>query len=389
MEKAERRYDIDWLRVLAVLAVFFFHSSRFFTNPPWHIRNAEFSEVAEILAMFVSQWGMPLIFVISGASIFFALHPGKARDFLTSKVLRLLVPLLFGIVILAPLQRYMERLAYQQFEGSFWQFLPRAFDRYNFDIWGIHLYYLAALFIYSIVFLPLFVYLKGNRGQQTLTRMGGFLARPGMIFILVIPLALALITFDPEGFLGDRSHGGWSLWIYPFFLIYGFLVFSDLRIQQTIIRQRWFTLALGLVLTTILAVMAASTDVGNLGYGTPRFILLMALDGLFAWTMILVILGFGMRHLNFTNRFLPYANEAVLPFYILHQPVILAIGFFIIPLALPIPVKYLIIAPTALIVTVGIYELIIRRVNFLRPLLGLKPVKKVAPDKALPPQPAD
>ena len=387
MNKIERRYDIDWLRVLAVLAVFFFHSSRFFTNPPWHIRNAEFSEVAEILAMFVSQWGMPLIFVISGASIFFALRPGGALNFLTSKVLRLLVPLLFGIAVLSAPQRYLERLSYGQFQGSFLQFLPRAFDRNNFDIWGIHLYYLAALLLYSIIFLPLFAALKSNRGQQFLSRLGSFFARPGTIFLLVIPLALTLMALNPDGPFGDRSHGGWSLWVYPFFLIYGFLVFSDQRIQQAIIRQRWFTLALGLVLTVILSAMAASLDVNNLGYGTPSFILLMALDGLFAWTMILLILGFGMHHLNFTNRLLPYANDAVLPFYMLHQPVILAIGFFIIPLALPIPIKYLIIAPLALVITIVIYEFCIRRVNFIRPFFGLKPLKKVALSKVLPAQP--
>ena len=82
----------------------------------------------------------------------------------------------------------------------------------------------------------------------------------------------------------------------------------------------------------------------------------MALGGLLIWASILTILGFGMRHLTANHRALTYANEAVLPFYILHQPVILLIGFFVVPLALPIGLKYLIIAPLAFGITLGLYE---------------------------------
>jgi hypothetical protein len=69
---------------------------------------------------------------------------------------------------------------------------------------------------------------------------------------------------------------------------------------------------------------------------------------------------------------LAYANEAVLPFYILHQPVILIVGYFIIPLALPLAFKYLTIAPLAFVIVLGIYEYGIRRWNLVRQVFGLK-----------------
>ena len=89
-----------------------------------------------------------------------------------------------------------------------------------------------------------------------------------------------------------------------------------------------------------------------------------------------------MRYLTANRPVLAYANEAVLPFYILHQPVILLIGYFVIPLALPIAVKYLIITPLAFGITLGLYEYGVRRVNPLRLLFGLKPRRTAAPSPA-------
>lgn len=86
----------------------------------------------------------------------------------------------------------------------------------------------------------------------------------------------------------------------------------------------------------------------------------------------MAILGYGMRYLNFNRPVLAYANEAVLPFYILHQPVILLIGYLVIPLALPIAVKYVIIAPLAFGIVLALCEYGVRRWNPVRRVFGLK-----------------
>jgi len=95
-----------------------------------------------------------------------------------------------------------------------------------------------------------------------------------------------------------------------------------------------------------------------------------------SWCFLLAILGLGSRYLNFNNRFLNYANEAVLPFYILHQTVIIIIGFYVIQLGTGIAPKYLIVATSSFIVIMAIYELLIRRVNILRFLFGMRLKKK-------------
>lgn len=98
----QRRHDVDWLRVLAFSLVFLYHSGRFFDQEWWHVKNSTTSPLVDALKGVFDLWGMPLIFLISGASIFFALRPGGAGRFLRDRVWRLLVPLAVGILILAP-----------------------------------------------------------------------------------------------------------------------------------------------------------------------------------------------------------------------------------------------------------------------------------------------
>ena len=385
-----RRYDLDWLRVVAFALVFFYHSGRFFDSGWWHIKNSTSSPLVDILKEIFDLWGMPLIFVISGASIYFALRPGGAARFLRDRVWRLLVPLAFGIVVLGPPQVYLTRLTHGEFQGSFLEFLPLYFRDWriwngNFAWSGVHLWYLQDLFLFTLVLLPLFVALKSQTGQRFTEWLGRISARPGVIFLWALPLALLLILVDPLGVLGPGLSEDLSrIVVFPIFLVYGFLVFSDGQIQQAIIRQRRIALALAFCLTLATGML---TDALTQNPSFLLFASVMVLAGLLIWSTILAILGHGMRYLTASNRLLSYANEAVLPFYILHQPVILILGYFIIPLPLTILAKYLIIAPLAFGITLGLYEFGIRRANLTRRLFGLKPRKPASPAVDLVPQP--
>jgi glucan biosynthesis protein C len=389
-KKVPRRYDVDWLRVLAFAAVFLYHSGRFFSVDDWEIQNAQTSNLVQAIKSIFDLWGMPLIFLISGASIFFALRSGKALRFLRDRVLRLLVPLALGILVLGPPQVYLGRLTHGEFQGSFLQFLPLYFRDWriwggNFAWSGVHLWYLEYLFLFTLVLLPLFAALKRPSGRRIMESLGRLSARPGAIFLWSLLLALQLVVLDPSGLVSPGlSEDLIRLLWFPPFLVFGFLVFSDERIQQAIIRQR--RVALGLALVSTLVVATA----GGLVEQDPSFLLFvlaMVIASLLIWSSILAVLGYGMRYLTADHRLLAYANEAVLPFYILHQPVILILGYFIIPLPLSILAKYLIIAPLAFGITVGLYEYGIRRVNPVRRIFGLKPRKPVLPVADLAAQP--
>lgn len=384
-KSVQRRYDLDWLRVLAFAMVFIYHCSRFFDRDWWHIKNSTPSPLVDSLKSIFDLWGMPLLFLISGASIFFALRPGSALRFLKDRVLRLLVPLTFGVLALGPPQMYLTRLTQGQFQGSFLEYLPVYFQDWRlwngeFQWTGVHLWYLAYLFLFTLLLLPLFVALKSPIGQ----RMTGFLARlsarPGVIFLWVLPGVLLIILGDPYGLMRPAPNEGIARLFFAFFVIYGFLVFSNLQIQQAIIHQRGIALALALVLILAMPLIAGLVE------EEPSYlvyVLVIMLVGALMWSCILAALGFGMRYLTANNRLLAYANEAVLPVYILHQPVILILGFFIIPLPISILAKFLIIASLAFGITLSIYEYGIRRVNLVRQIFGLKARKKAIPSEAL------
>ena len=130
MEKkaSTRVYYLDWVRVLAILFVLVYHSSRFFNVEEWHVKNPTWYDSVEVWNRFAVAWMMPLIFVISGASLFYAVGKGGARSFVKDKALRLMVPWLVCIFTHASLQVYLERITHGDFSGTYFQFLPHYFQ---------------------------------------------------------------------------------------------------------------------------------------------------------------------------------------------------------------------------------------------------------------------
>ncbi len=373
-----RRHDLDWLRVVAILSVFVYHSTRFFNIGDWHVKNATRYLSVELMEAFMETWMMPLIFVISGASIYYAMRKGGAGKFFKDKVLRLLVPLAVGAFTHASLQVYLERLTHGQFSGSYFQFLPHYFEGVytdvgsagNFAYAGMHLWYLLILFSFSLMVYPLFRWLKG-RGQGVLDALGRTLALPGIMYLLALPLIVL------EAVISDTSlefgAGGWGFLYYLLFFIGGFVLVSNQQLQSRIERSRWFSLVIGLALLAgymYIIVFASGSELGELLDQTLLFF--------GAWALILAMLGFGSRRLSFNNSFLDYASPAVLPFYILHQTVLLCAGYYILRWDIPDLLKWLLITPSSFIAIMMIYELVVRRINLMRTLFGMKPLKATA-----------
>ena len=376
----QRRYELDWLRVLAMLTIFVFHCGRFFDQEDWLVKNPATYYGAQVWTYFLAAWLMPLVFVISGASIFYALGKagrsiGALGRFVRDKTLRLLVPLVVGACTHVALQVYFQYRFWGQFHGSFFAFLPCYFHGFrdfggNFAWTGVHLWYLGVLFIFSLAFLPLLLWLKAGSGRRLLGWLGGFLARPAAVYLLALPGTLLVPYMDPDGFWTGRDWGGWGLPIYVPYFLAGFLIISHEGLQARVRRQRWFSLAAGVAI--FVALLAVALTQGDLVFGTRAYSLFFAMFSLFSWCFVLAILGFGMQHLTFNTRFLRYANEAVLPFYILHQTVIISVGFFVVRRAIPDLAKFALIAASSFAIIMLLYEFLIRRFNLLRFLFGLK-----------------
>jgi peptidoglycan/LPS O-acetylase OafA/YrhL len=374
-----RRYDLDWLRVLSILAIFVFHCTRFFDTDDWSIKNATTYLPVQIWLEFCTSWGMPLILIISGASAFLALDKFRPERYVKGLFLRLFVPLIVGMFTHIAFQVYLENLHKGKFTGSFLAFYPHYFDGMygfggNFAWMGLHLWYLELLFIVSLICLPLFIWLKRTSlGSRVLQGMGDLLANPAGVLLLALPVILLILYLDEETW-GNQSLGGWSFVIYPLFYIGGFVIISNQRLQQYLVRMRWVHLGMGLVFS--IAYLFAEFQTVVLALFPLADPLVKVLDCFVVWSWLLAIFGFGMVHFNFNPPYLKYANEAVLPFYILHQTVLITLGYFVMQWAIPDPLKFLIVLSGTFIIVMILYEFLVRRFSLLRFLFGMKLLPK-------------
>ena len=328
----------------------------------------------EVWTTFLASWIMPLIFVVSGASLYYAAAKGGPLRFIKDKVLRLLVPLVVGVFTHVALGVYLERITHHQFRGSFFQFYPHYFEGVygatgNFAWMGLHLWYLLMLFIYSLALLPLFYLLLGT-ARGLLRRIAAFFSLPGIVYVLALPVIWLMIRISPNSDIGGRHWGGWNMFAYIPLFLYGFMISASEPLQQAIRRGRWVSLVLAVL-------VCGGMFVAGMRYPHPFFRSTgyNLVNGLFAanaWMWTLVGLGFSQQHLTRRTNFLAYANEAVLPFYILHQTVLLGVGYYVTRWELPAPVKFILISLSSFILIMVLYEFIIRRVNVLRFLFGMK-----------------
>jgi peptidoglycan/LPS O-acetylase OafA/YrhL len=256
MAGQERRYDIDWLRVLAMRMIFFFHCARFFDRDGWHVKNPELSFGFTVFVAVVDQFIMPLFFLLSAMSTWYALGRRTNREYLGERFKRLVVPLIFGTFVIVPPQVYLERFSQGQFNGSFFRFLPHYCDGFygfggNFPWMGLHLWYLEMLFLFSLITLPLFRFLRTGSGQGFVSQVAGLCAKPGGILLFVIPIALMemLVNIQPKG-IGFRDFGGWSPFTYLVFFLLGAVMSADPRFRKGVERGMIPALAL-LIVTTI------------------------------------------------------------------------------------------------------------------------------------------
>jgi hypothetical protein len=270
-------------------------------------------------------------------------------------------------------------VSHGRYAGSFWHWYWHEYFQGwyglggNFAWMGIHLWYLEFLFVFSILALPLFLCLRSPSGIRVTAALSRFLSRPGAIFLLALPIAvmtfLAAIPAIEQSILGNTGFGGWSLLPYFAMLILGYLLATSEGLTEAMERQRLVALAAALGTFAVGYFVYKGTE---LWPWLPRALVMSPLRAFLCWSGLVAICGFARRHLRFTNGFLKYANEAVLPFYILHQTVILTIGYYVVRLQTSLVLEYLLIALCSLAVIMALYELLIRRVNVLRVLFGMK-----------------
>jgi glucan biosynthesis protein C len=365
-----RRYDLDWLRMAAVLMLVPYHSSRIFDVwEGFYVKNAQTSVAMTVIRAFLDPWGMPLLFVIAGAATWLSLRRRTGPQYLRERILRLPVPLLFGLVMIVPPQAYVAWLGGGH-TGSYWEFFRQYWVISAEDLTGFtggftfgHLWFILFLFVFSLVALPLFLYLKGPSGGRAVGWLAGLCLRRGVLFLWVTPLWFSEAL---------PSLGGVNPFAYFLLFVAGFVLFADPRFQVALGRSWRTALGLGTItMGAIIGVRFSGLQFVEYSWQSALYDLLRHFT---TWAWVIGVLGLGRRYLNRTNGSLPYLTAAAYPFYVLHQTVIVLIGFFVVRWSIGIFPKFLVVAIAATGVTLGLYELV-RRWKVTRFLFGTKPQK--------------
>ena len=379
MQTSNRLAYIDWLRIGAILGILLFHSAMPYVPDWWHIKNNEKSNLLMEFNFFISRFRMPLLFFISGAVTHVMLQKRTVGQFILLRVRRLFVPLLFGMLLIVPIQVYMERLT-QGFKGNFLNFYPTIFTTGVYPKGNLswhHLWFIAYLFFYDVIFASFF------KKMVTKTRGGlfiNFLAKSKRIYFIMIPsiilFSLLAIRF-PE--TNDLVHDFCMIFYWLLFLIAGFLCMNFPPLMDSIERNRRtsFTFALiSIFLINYLRWNKLEPDHYFSDYTSHwQTNVYLGLYTLTAWLWVLTAVGYGKKYLNRKLKVLNYINSAVYPFYILHQTIIVILSYYVVQTNDTIFLKYAFTVVLTFCLTMSIYHVFIRPYRFIRFLFGAK--KKV------------
>lgn len=373
-----RRHDLDWLRAIAILILLFYHTGMLFVPWDWHIKNNELSNSFRYWMLWLHEWRMPLLLFISGAGTYMALGKRSPKQFASERFRRLFIPLLFGMFVIVPPQIYYEHIknynSYWDFYKTVFNFIPYPDGSFSWH----HLWFIWYLFVYSIIAIPLLIYLRSEKSKAFKEKLSRWLQHPlALLFLPMLIITLTQVTLRP--FFPDETHAfidDWAFFmLYACFFVFGMVSYSDLRIWHAFSKNRKQLLwAAVLLLIPFYTLYFSFRGIIDLPYNREALQLIFDVLATFvAWFWVAVVIAYGQQYLNKPHKFLQHLNEGLYPFYILHQTMIIFIGYYICQLNWSITAKFWSVSLLTLISCIGIYFLFIRPFNALRIIFGMKP----------------
>ncbi len=394
METTQRQTYLDWLRIISIAGVLFFHSAMpYVAEWGWHIKNHETSNLMMESNMFLHLFRMPLLFFISGTVSYYMMQRRSTLSFIGLRFRRLFIPLLVGMFFIVPPQIYMERLT-QGYKGSFLNWYPSVFNFVPYLKGGSfswhHLWFIAYLFLYDLIFAPLFAWMISPKSNSFKEKLAA-LANGKWVYIIMLPgIVWYALLGEKYPETNDLIHDGCYFVYWLLFLLAGFICITQPKLMDSLERNRRFALTIGflsLVLLNYLRWNKIEPDHEQWPFGSNPFAgyLFSALSPVIAWGWVLALVGYGKHYLNRTHKILNYLNQAVYPFYILHQTVIVLVVYYIVQTQNEsILSKYIYTVGITFFVTVLTYHLLIRPFAFTRFLFGMKPKEKTRQPKTQP-----
>ena len=373
----ERHYGLDWLRIGAFGLLIFYHVGMVFVPWDFHVKTAHPIDWVAVPMHATNSWRLMLLFVVSGyasrALLAKSERPGSfPGPFIASRNKRLLIPLLFGMAIIVPIQPWVELTTQHGYDGGFGWFWLHDYFRFGtfhnivLPTWQ-HMWFVGYLWLYTVALALVIWLMRGRSLQRSFDRVVGTIA------IMVVPIAWLLVAdmvlvpgaSETHDVLDDAiAH----LHYLPGFL-FGFALARSTAAMAAI--GRWWRAA-GIIAVLSYAIVVA-IELRWPGSKMPQpygyiFATARVTQG---WCAIVALIGIADHYWNRDHPWRRTLTEAVFPFYIIHQTVIVAVEWALRPYGLPAAAEFAILV-TATVTGCWAFYLIGREVGWLRPLIGLR-----------------
>jgi hypothetical protein len=375
------------LRIAVVLGLVFFHAALVFdASDDYYVKNAETTGATTVLAGLSVVWAMPLLFLVAGIGARHSMRRRGPGGFAVERLLRLGVPLVFATLTIVAVPPWLRLRAQPGYDESYWEFLPRFFDvrftpaDFPFVVQGEpfetgHLWFVVLLLTFSLLLVAAVARLPASARRRAVEVAAGAAGRPGVVLLPAIPLALVGAVLGLE-----EDLGAWSRWAYLLFFLYGFVLAADERFAAALRRHAR--------VAAVLAVVAFGASApGFISEGTDLFtgmsplaVVSRVLFSVSGWCALVALLGLldrprppaaGPAREGSATR--AYLAAAALPFYVLHQPILVAVAYLVVPWRAPIIVEYAVIVAASFMLTFGTYDILVRRTRITRFLFGMRP----------------
>lgn len=369
----ERHYGMDWLRIGAFGLLIFYHVGMVFVTWGFHVKTADPADWVAAPMLLTNAWRLSLLFVVSGfASRALFAKSASIRGFLRNRNARLLLPLVFGIALVVPPQSWVELVTQHGYTHGFLWFLTHDYFRFGkldgiiLPTWN-HLWFVVYLWVYTLV-LALLLSPKLSGAQALFDRVfggAGVLCVP-IVWLLVLRMALFPGVEDTHDLFTD---GVAHLQYFPAFL-FGFGLAGSHPARAALARF-WVPAA---VLAVAGYAVVASVEIAYPGFAMPSRPITQAFHvarEVQCWASIAALIGVAERFWNRDSTWRPMLTEAVFPFYLIHQTVIIVVEYWLKPLGIGPVAEFVILVP-ATVAGCWAFYLIGREIGWLRPLIGLR-----------------
>lgn len=372
LSKGSRRADLDWLRLLAVIVLLLFHSALPFTSFSWHMKDDDRSSVLDVVVLYLHEFRLPLLFFVSGAGLALAGGSRPSSRLAADRVKRLLIPLVFGMLVIIPPHAYFEYRARESGSPSFAEFVPLYYAS-GIEPPGYigfkHLWFLAYLLVLSLLLLPLLIWLKRRSEDGSLKQWTARVMAWHFVVLLPLPwivneVALrgvsrdGTLIFDPAGMIQ-----------YGLFALLGAWAALSPSLSDTMARARWAALMLGV--PAFLLAAGSFIYFKDRGLSRPEAHgLVGAFRAINTALWVVFWAGTARAYLSTAPGWLRGTNRFVYPAYILHQTLIVIVAFYVVQWSASIAVKYTVIVAVAGGATLAAI-LLADRVPVLRQCLGI------------------